>query len=168
MTTNERELVLALCLEVAALNPMAPSAIARVAEYASRLEERFTRRRGPRKILPEPTRKERKRAKCEAHGAETKKLRAEAWARADGRCEICGDHEPPHLHHIEGGRGRKRKRQRIDNVILLCTLDHDRMHRYPGVFHYALALGLWAERHGYDLPRVLTRGEKAIGRYKKP
>ena len=150
MTPQERKLVLSLCREVAALNPMAPSAIARVAEDASRLEERFTRRRGPTKSLPEPTRKERKTAKREAHCEATGKLRAQAMERADSRCEVCGGDDelgPLHMHHIEGGSGRRRERQRIENVILLCAWDHDQAHRTPRRFR--LALRPWREKHGY-------------------
>ena len=47
-------------------------------------------------------------------------LYKQAMTRAQGVCEVCESPHLPELHHIIFGRGRKRQKECLDSVIILC------------------------------------------------
>jgi 5-methylcytosine-specific restriction endonuclease McrA len=89
-------------------------------------------------------------------------LRQAVFDRAAGLCEFCGvvaNHScaPRHLHHLEGGSGRRTQKQAIENCVALCVLCHRAYHRRPA--DYLLLVKQWAERHGYPLPSIIRKAE---------
>ena len=83
----------------------------------------------PRKAIR--TRAEDKRAKRDRHREETRTIRSERMRLSGSRCEYLIDswgnrcHAPAqHMHHREGGSGRRRQKQSVENVRMLCLVHH--------------------------------------------
>lgn len=62
-----------------------------------------------------------KRAKKATKGAQTKAIRAEVMARADGTCELCAEAVPTEMHHVFG---KARVPQSVSNCMALCMWCH--------------------------------------------
>lgn len=45
--------------------------------------------------------------------------------RAGGLCELCGQYKPLSLHHIIGGRGKRKVHETVDSCIMLCMDCHE-------------------------------------------
>ena len=45
--------------------------------------------------------------------------------RAGGLCELCYQYKPLQLHHIVGGRGKRKQHETVDSCIMLCLDCHD-------------------------------------------
>jgi hypothetical protein len=89
------------------------------------------------------TRAEDRKAKRETHRDETSKIRALRMLVAGGQCEAalqcnrtqctashrCPSLGPLHMHHLEGGSGRRRQKQSVENVRMLCWKHHREAHR---------------------------------------
>jgi hypothetical protein len=131
--------------------------------------------------FPKPSRKERRaeeRAEREAKILETANLRGQAWLRAAERprfardrgqspppCEFCGGRKHAlQLHHLEGGRGRRRETQHLGNVALICggppESCHERWGRDPRAIE-AVVLE-FCERNGLDLPAYFRRPARVL------
>lgn len=89
--------------------------------------------------LPGPSRKEAREAKRRKHAAETDEIRKARLRIAKDQCEQmemgerCGVIDPLgnhlHMHHLEGGSGRRRQRQTVQNVRIYCEAHHRDAHR---------------------------------------
>jgi predicted HNH restriction endonuclease len=116
---------LLLTKTLAEAHALADSALSRVRASKRRKGEREPRSKGP-------TKADRKAAKRE----ETAALRSRLIALTDEMCERCGFHADPatgHMHHTEGGSGRRLAHQSIANVAWLCFLCHGIVHRNPSI-----------------------------------
>lgn len=49
--------------------------------------------------------------------------------RAGGLCELCGWYKPLSLHHIIGGRGKRKQHETKDSCIMLCLDCHEAVHQ---------------------------------------
>jgi len=68
--------------------------------------------------------------------AQTAALREKVIALARISCERCQRSTLPamgHMHHLQGGSGRRRQEQNITNVAWLCGDCHRTLHEYPEV-----------------------------------
>lgn len=88
----------------------------------------------PRKAMR--TRAQDRAEKRAAHREQTRTIRAERMRLAGGRCEYVIDlvgnrcqAPAQHMHHLEGGSGRRRQKQSIANVRMLCLVHHRIEHR---------------------------------------
>lgn len=139
------------------------------------------KRAAPKQAFPKPSRAERRRAEREERETkilETANLRAQAWLRAASHprfarergqspppCEFCGGRKHPlQLHHLEGGRGRRRETQHLGNVALICggrpescleTWGRDPRAIEPLVMEFC-------ERNGLDLPAYFRRPARVL------
>jgi predicted HNH restriction endonuclease len=114
-----------LMTSVREIHAFADAAIASARASKRRKGEREPRSKGP-------TKADRKAAKRE----ETAALRSRLIALTDEMCERCGFHADPatgHMHHTEGGSGRRLAHQSIANVAWLCFLCHGIVHRNPSI-----------------------------------
>jgi hypothetical protein len=80
-------------------------------------------------------------------------LREKVFDRARGIGELCGLRlapEPGQLVHLEGGIGRRRQKQKLEN----CVAEHDRCHRSldKTPLKWLPEVQAWADRNGYPLP----------------
>ncbi|HLR34552.1 MAG TPA: hypothetical protein VK071_04395 [Tissierellales bacterium] len=48
------------------------------------------------------------------------KLRQKVLKRSKGLCELCHSSYMVQVHHILGGRGRRKQQERLETLILLC------------------------------------------------
>ncbi len=101
---------------------------------ARALLERVRERKPIRKELDGPSRQEAREARRKRHAEETARIREAVFARAGGRCEWTDggarcSNAPVHLHHTEGGSGRRRQRQSVANTLALCMGHHVDAHR---------------------------------------
>ncbi len=97
------------------------------------------KRRGPAK--PGPTRAEDRVERRRKHAEGTARIREERMRISGGRCEgillskidfmpVCPcPYAAVHMHHLEGGSGRRRQRQTVENVRMLCEFHHREAHR---------------------------------------
>jgi hypothetical protein len=97
------------------------------------------------------TRAEDQKAKRETHRQQTARIREERIRIAGGKCEAYLFPEGPwemsslgvpfgqppvqcagsaeHMHHLLGGSGRRRQKQSVENVRMLCAFHHREAHR---------------------------------------
>ena len=54
----------------------------------------------------------------------SRKVKALAWERANGRCEICRSDKPRDTHHIDFGKDN----HSLENLQVLCRKCHKRLH----------------------------------------
>lgn len=54
-----------------------------------------------------------------------KKVRKAVELRAGGRCELTGEYGPLELHHILGGRGKRKELERAETCIMLAARLHN-------------------------------------------
>lgn len=118
-----------------------PGAVHVVAECQRALDALKPKAKRIRHALPGPSRKAAKEAKRAKHREETAAIREAAMKRCGGKCE--GYYSDPydvlcfhqctgpavHMHHLEGGNGRRRQRQTVENVRMLCEWHHREAHR---------------------------------------
>lgn len=110
--------------------------------------------------------KAKKAEKRKLHREYTTALRLDVFNRAQELCELCQTNYPTEMHHLEGGHGRRRQLQAIDNCMAVCLDCHRRYHRDPLAFHAHIEE--WAAEHGYPMPSRFRRssfgrrGERAI------
>jgi hypothetical protein len=134
----------------------------------------------PPQAFPKPTRTERLRAAREEREREVLAmaiLRGQAWLRAAENprhardrgqspppCEFCGRRGALQLHHLEGGRGRRRERQHLGNVALICGGPPESCHETWGRDPRAIEpLVLeFCERNGLDLPAYFRRPARLL------
>jgi hypothetical protein len=94
--------------------------------------------------------RERREKKAAAHRLETALLRAEVFTRGAWNCEFCRTAEATEMHHLEGGIGRRRQMQSVENCVALCAKCHRGYHGDPK--EIAPTVLAWAETHGYPVP----------------
>ena len=108
------------------------------------------------------------RAARAAKNAETASIRAEVFARAGGRCELCRSRVATDMHHAFG---RVKAKQAVSNCLALCRACHaDLTDSRPDRGHWiALQVGHFL-RHGYavealEMGRALhvLEAKKALG-----
>jgi hypothetical protein len=121
-------------------------------------------------IFSRPARKNSARVKRETkrkiHREETTAIREAVVYRANGFCEACWlqGYERPgtELDHFEGGSGRRRERQSVENTWLLCSQSHRaRSLNAPSAAHWNR---LWKEhtsKHGYPFHPHIEHAEVA-------
>jgi hypothetical protein len=116
-----------------------PLAVAEAQSLLPKLRER----KAPAKRLPgesKAAKRERRRAE---HREETARIRKAVFERAGGHCEgpvlwvrTANDvtyarcfRTPTELHHLEGGSGRRRQKQTVENCRAYCFECHRAAHR---------------------------------------
>ena len=84
--------------------------------------------------IPGTSRAEAREAKRQRHREETAAIREAVFKRAEWRCQWtlpsgrrCS-RLADHLHHKEGGSGRRRQRQSVENTEALCWFHHKEAH----------------------------------------
>lgn len=97
------------------------------------------RKVAPRKVIPGESRKAKRERKRLTHREEMEVLRMAVFTRAGGRCEFVNwkgtpeafrcERTPSELHHLEGGSGRRRQRQTVENCRAYCFDCHRAAHR---------------------------------------
>jgi hypothetical protein len=139
------------------------------------------RTKPPPQAFPKPTRTERLKTEREEREREilaTANLRGQAWLRASENprfakdrgqsppaCEFCGGRKHPlQLHHLEGGRGRRRQQQHLGNVALICGGPPETCHETWGRDPRAIEpLVLeFCERNGLQLPAHFRRPARLL------
>jgi hypothetical protein len=108
-----------------------------------------------------------KAAKAARHAADTARIRAYCERRAAGVGELCGHPlhpEEAQLCHLDGGSGKRRQLQSVEN----CVMEHPEHHQGPlGFDNKPLAwlaeVKAWAERHGYPVPERFRKLEALKG-----
>ena len=97
------------------------------------------KRRGPAKALPGEARQANRERRSREYSEATEAIRIAVFARAGGRCEAypwigttdlsrC-PRPATDLHHLEGGVGRRRQRQTVENTRAFCRPCHEEAHR---------------------------------------
>lgn len=112
--------------------------------------------------FPKPTKADRLLAKKQKKLARLDRLSVICQAviiRANGRCEVPGCREPgAHCDHWWGGIGRRRKREAIENLWLLCEAhDVQRTANWPSAAWWNRAFAQHCARHGYPVLQHITR-----------
>lgn len=74
-----------------------------------------------------------------------KKIVQEVLRRSKGLCEICQSNDRVQLHHIIGGRGKRRECERVESVIALCYDHHHGTCGVHGREGHALSITLKLE-----------------------
>lgn len=118
-----------------------PGAVHVVAECQRALDALKPKAKRIRHALPGPSRKAAREAKRAKHREETAAIREERMQVAGNRCEFVVPGGGPrclitedfrerlHMHHLLGGNGRRRQKQTVDNVRMLCEWHHREAHR---------------------------------------
>lgn len=104
-----------------------------------------------RRSVKAKPRKEAEAATKAERWARSAEIRAAVFARAGAVCELCRSLPPLHAHHLEPGHGTRRQEESVENVIGLCVMCHDAIHRSEAMF--APGVREWCLRNGYPLPR---------------
>lgn len=122
------------------------------AGIANEVSPHFSRRKPPKKALPEPTRKEAKATRAAAHAGRTSTVRYIVWRRSERKCESCGrsllEHEGD-LDHHKGGSLR-RVLTTIENCRRLCRDCHaDKTQNKPSRDWWERDFDRHLERIGY-------------------
>ncbi len=105
-----------------------------------------------------------KKATREERNERTAAIRALCVERAQGRGELCGepfsDFYPAEMCHLDGGSGKRRQQQSVEN----CLMEHHLCHQGAGGLDripltWLKFVKLWAARHGYPLPERFRKLE---------
>jgi len=112
----------------------------------------------------------RRREKLQRQAAEMAELREKVLARAGGKGELCGlgvvriysdgcwsrgevpkqEYGPSQLAHLNGGIGRRRQQQSMENCIAEHATCHSDMDARPLI--WLPLVKSWCARYGYPLP----------------
>jgi hypothetical protein len=113
--------------------------------------------------------RKRRREKLQRQAEEMAELRAKVFARAGGKGELCGVNtvsiygttwsgdqvllcrqEPIQLAHLNGGIGRRRQQQSIENCVAEHATCHSDLDARPLI--WLPLVKTWCARYGYPLP----------------
>lgn len=118
----------------------------------------------PEKLLPaavahhEEFRGQQDRAAAARH----RRLVAQALERDGYLCQLCPEtmpdlarratpYDPLDAHHLEGGHGKRRQQERLENLITAHRSCHDAYHDRPSAF--VERVKRWCDRNRYPYPR---------------
>ena len=81
-----------------------------------------------------------------------KTVRQAVEERANGRCELTGEYGPLALHHILGGKGKRKQLERVETCIMLAS----RLHNHQDT---ELMLSLKCKLQSYYFQQGYTEAE---------
>lgn len=122
-------------------------------------------RRAKAKLRGVPTREETKAIRKLVRDTAFRDLALKVLTRAQFVCECCCAWLPftGEIDHWLGGSGRRRQRESIETIWLLCSSCHaDRTANRPSVEHWNERFRLHCERYGYPFVPHLEKPRRKV------